>query len=223
LALQSGTMLGPYEIQLPIGSGGMGEVYRAIDTRLRRPVAIKVLHPELTASEAALDGASTAVTALAAAPKTDAGVTMGTLAYMSPEQLRGGDLDARSDVFSLGLVIYEMATGRRAFGGRTDAEISAAILYEEPPPPGEIVPAIPARLNDVILNTLEKDREDRCQTAADLRADLRRLKRELESRPSLAPVSSRHGIDRAATRSRARAGSTTLDRIQRRRRPGWAS
>jgi serine/threonine protein kinase len=328
LALQSGTMLGPYEIQLPIGSGGMGEVYRAIDTRLRRPVAIKVLHPELTASEAALErfqrearmasvlnhpnictiydvgtgqplfiamellegeslhqrllrgpldvqslivialgaaealdaahshgfihrdikpanifltthgpklldfglakapltasyGASTAETALAAAPKTDAGVTMGTLAYMSPEQLRGGDLDARSDVFSLGLVIYEMATGRRAFGGRTDAEISAAILYEEPPPPGEIVPAIPARLNDVILNTLEKDREDRCQTAADLRADLRRLKRELESRPSLAPVSSRHGIDRAATRSRARAGSTTLDRIQRRRRPGW--
>jgi len=112
---------------------------------------------------------------------TAEGVTVGTTAYMSPEQLRGQVLDARSDLFSLGLVIYEMVTGRRAFGGETSAVIAAAILSERPILPRDLRGDIPARLEDIILKTIEKDPADRTQTAAELRADLRRFKRELES------------------------------------------
>ena len=114
---------------------------------------------------------------------TEPGNTVGTVAYMSPEQLRGRDVDGRSDLFSFGLVLYEMATGRPAFTGETAAVISAAILHHEPPAPRTLRPDLPARLDDIILKALEKDRDDRYQTAADLRADLRRLKRELDSRP----------------------------------------
>jgi Tol biopolymer transport system component len=114
---------------------------------------------------------------------TEPGNTVGTVAYMSPEQLRGRDLDGRSDLFSFGLVLYEMATGRPAFTGETTAVISAAILHDEPPTPRALRADLPLRLDDIILKTLEKDRADRYQTAADLRADLRRLKRELDSRP----------------------------------------
>ena len=151
---------------------------------------------------------------------TDSGVTVGTIAYMSPEQLRGTDVDARTDVFSLGLVLYEMATGRPAFPGTTNAAVSGAILYEQPVPPCDLVPEIPTRLNDIILKTLEKDREDRCQTAADLRADLRRLKRELESHSShstadLAATS--HRKDTAAALAPLSDGRVTLDLIKRHR------
>ena len=86
-------------------------------------------------------------------------------------------------MFSLGLVLYEMATGRPAFGGKTSAAITGAILYETPRPPADIMPELPPRLNDIILKALEKDREDRYQTAADLRADLRRLRRERGLQP----------------------------------------
>ena len=127
---------------------------------------------------------------------TDSGVTVGTVAYMSPEQLRGKEIDGRTDVFSLGLVLYEMATGRPAFTGKTSAEVSGAILYEPCVSPIEIVPGIPARLNDAILRTLEKDRDDRYQTAADLRADLRRLRREIDS----------HGSHQMATLTAAAPG-----------------
>jgi eukaryotic-like serine/threonine-protein kinase len=112
---------------------------------------------------------------------TASGATVGTIAYMSPEQLRDKPLDARTDIFSLGLVLYEAATGCAAFTGQSSAEISAAILHEPPALPRQIAPAIPAHLEDIILKSLEKDREDRYQTAADLRADLRRLRREVES------------------------------------------
>ena len=288
MALDTGTRLGPYEILAPLGAGGMGEVYRARDTRLDRQVAIKVLpagavstqalerfereakaiaalnHPgicavydvgttpvpflvmELLDGEtlhqrlargrldvpalleiglALADALATAhakgivhrdlkpanivltprgpkildfglarigetiaqadvdVTAFPTlsgqTPLTDTGVAIGTVAYMSPEQLRGEALDARTDLFSLGLVLYEMATGKRAFSGTTSAVTSAAILHEQPIAPRELQPDIPARFEQAILTLLEKDREVRTQTASELRAELTRLKREL--------------------------------------------
>ena len=112
-------------------------------------------------------------------PLTDAGVAVGTVAYMSPEQLRGEALDARTDLFSLGLVLYEMATGKRAFSGATSAVTSAAILHEQPTAPRELQADIPARFEQAILTLLEKDREVRTQTASELRAELTRMKREL--------------------------------------------
>jgi serine/threonine protein kinase/Tol biopolymer transport system component len=288
MALDIGTRLGPYEILAPLGAGGMGEVYRARDTRLDRDVAIKVLpagavsaqslerfereakaiaalnHPGICAvydigtspvpflvmellegetlhqrlAHGRLDASGLLEIALALAdalatahargivhrdlkpanivltprgpkildfglariseavaqadldvtgfptlslqtPLTDAGVAVGTVAYMSPEQLRGEALDARTDLFSLGLVLYEMATGKRAFSGTTSAVTSAAILHEQPAPPRELQPDLPVRFEHAILTLLEKDREVRTQTASELRAELTRLKREL--------------------------------------------
>ena len=287
MALSPGTYFGPYRIEAPLGAGGMGEVYRATDTRLHRPVAIKVLPQALSASSQALkrfqrearaasalnhpnictvydigevggqtflvmellegetlqqrlmrgalqvpllvdtslaladalDAAHRAgivhrdikpanifltargpkildfgvakttlpaeviagqVTESIVADLTDCGVTIGTVAYMSPEQLRGEPLDARTDLFSLGLVLYEMATGRRTFAGATSAVISAAILHDAPIPPRQIRGELPAPIEDVILKALEKDRAVRCQTASELRADITRLKRDLD-------------------------------------------
>jgi len=296
LALDSGTRLGPYEIVAPAGSGGMGEVYRARDTRLNRLIAIKVLpdaasplalerferearaiaalsHPGICAVYdlgttpvpflvmELLDGetlqarlqrgsldvqtfieiALNLADALAAAhakgivhrdlkpanifmtahgpkildfglarvtegdsllevggttiptqaPLTDAGVAVGTTAYMSPEQLQGAALDARTDLFSLGLVFYEMATARRAFAGATAAVTSAAILHEQPIMPRQLRPDLPVRLEETILALLEKDRDVRTQTATELRAALMRVKRELSgsrTSESSAPV-----------------------------------
>jgi Tol biopolymer transport system component len=324
VSLQPGSHLGPYEIQRLIGRGGMGEVYQATDTRLHRPVAIKILSEELTTSVAAmerlqreartasllnhphictvydvgtteppfiamellegeslqqrlqrgrleapalLDIAIAAADGLAAAhshgfihrdikpanifltshgPKlldfglakvhapaplvpwsgdqtrpadaviTDSGVTVGTQAYMSPEQLRGEDVDGRTDIFSFGLVLYEMATGRPAFTGPTSAAIGGAILYEMPRSPIELAVDIPPRLNEIILKALEKDPDERYQTAADLRADLRRLRRDRESshlQPTAAMV--RHPDQRAGSANAL--GLEHRDRVVRRR------
>jgi tetratricopeptide (TPR) repeat protein len=273
LSLTPGTRLGPYEIISPLGEGGMGEVYRARDTRLVRDVAIKVLPSEVAADTArrarferearavaalqhpnictiydvgggadgvsflvmellqgetlqrrlargplddnefsevaialtgALDAAHVAglvhrdikpanvflsshgpkildfglaktvfhqpavvdslqSTRLADGPLTEHGSTVGTVAYMSPEQVRGEDVDVRTDLFSLGLVLYEMATGLPAFGGATSAVISAAILHEQPRPPRQIRPELSGRLEDVILKAIEKNRALRYQ------------------------------------------------------------
>src|SRR5579862_4751183 len=285
-----GTRLGPYEILSAIGAGGMGEVYKARDTRLERDVAIKVLTPHLTESSQARErfkreaqavaalqhpnictihdvgetsdgqtflvmellqgqtlqqrlargpldvpsivGVGIALAdALAAAhaagivhrdikpanifltarglklldfglakadigPAGDAsiqdtreqslsltgtGTIVGTVAYMSPEQLRGEDLDAQTDLFSLGLVLYEMATGRQAFAGATGAVISAAILHQDPAPPRGVRADLPEPLEHVILKAVEKDRALRYQHASDIRADLLRLKRDSDS------------------------------------------
>jgi serine/threonine protein kinase len=284
VALDTGTRLGPYEILGPLGSGGMGEVYRARDTRLDRVVAVKVLpadarssnalerfereakaiaalnHPGICAvydvgtapvpylvmelregetlherlsrgplevpalvdtglaladalaaahgkgivhrdlkpanivltargpkildfglargTEAAAEAGALATayeTLSANSPLTDAGVTVGTVAYMSPEQLRGESLDARTDLFSLGLVLYEMATARRAFSGGTSAVISAAILHEHPTAPRQTRADLPPRLEQAILTLLEKERDLRTQSATELRAELTRI------------------------------------------------
>jgi serine/threonine protein kinase len=279
MPLASGTRLGPYEITGPLGAGGMGEVYRARDTRLERTVAIKILpahlssdtlrrqrfereaktisglnHPHicvlydvghqdgidylvmecvegetlekrlekgslpleqvlkygmqiadaldkahrsgvvhrdlkpgnvmLTPSGAKLldFGLAKAVqTALAgeisslatlSKPFTAGGTIIGTIPYMAPEQLEGKEADARTDIFALGAVLYEMTTGRRAFAGKSQASLIAAILEKEPTPISELQPMSPAGLDQVIKTCLAKDPEDRWQAARDAKLQL---------------------------------------------------
>ncbi len=282
MAIRVGTRLGPYEILGPLGSGGMGEVYRARDTRLGRSVAIKVLperfagdpqalarfereakavaalsHPNILAIHdfgaeggvlyavtellegetlrarlererlpwrksleigiAVAEGLSSAhkhgivhrdlkpdnlfltddghvkvldfglarmepVTPLAdgtAAPttpaQTESGTVMGTVGYMSPEQIQGRLADARSDLFSLGCVLYEMLSGRRAFAGASPTETMAAILRDHPPDLEGSGRALPAGVNRVVARCLEKNPEQRFQTARDLAFALKEL------------------------------------------------
>ena len=288
--LAVGTRLGPYELQALLGAGGMGEVYRARDTRLNRTVAVKVIlhsqssdpmrrkrfereayaiaalqHPNIctlhdvgqqdgvdylvmeylegetlgarlrkgklpfdltlryaTEIADALDTAhqrgivhrdlkpgnifvtthgevkvldfglakleesdtdpdTSAQTAADPEILTTPGVAMGTAPYMSPEQARGDDLDSRTDIFSLGAVLYEMATGKMAFPGKTMAMVHKAILDQAPTPPSQLAPSIPERFDGLIEKSLEKDRDLRYQSAAELRADLNRLKRDTTS------------------------------------------
>jgi serine/threonine-protein kinase len=112
---------------------------------------------------------------------TSTGVSMGTVAYMSPEQVRGQELDERTDLFSLGLVLYEMATGRQAFAGNTSGVVFEAILNRAPTPATRLNPEISPQLEQIINKALEKDRALRYRTAADLSADLQRLKRDTDS------------------------------------------
>ena len=131
---------------------------------------------------------------------TNPGSAVGTAAYMSPEQLRGKELDGRTDLFSFGVVLYEMATGDLPFRGETSAVITEAILNRHPTGVIRLNPAIPQKLEEIINKSLEKDRDLRCQTAAELRADLKRLKRSIESSRSVA-VAERNGISSSSSLS----------------------
>ena len=281
MALQPGTTLGPYEIQAPLGAGGMGEVYKATDTRLDRTVAIKVLlahvaddpdlrqrfereaktisslnHPHIctlhdigqqdgtdylvmeylegetlaarltkgplptdqvlryaTEIADALDKAhrkgithrdlkpgnimitkagtklldfglaklkqpAAGAGGMSAVPTLSAGLTMqgtilGTLQYMAPEQLEGAEADARTDIFAFGAVVYEMATGRKAFEGKSQATLIHAIMGVDPPPISTIQPVTPPALDQIVKTCLAKDPDDRWQSAGDLGRQLK--------------------------------------------------
>jgi eukaryotic-like serine/threonine-protein kinase len=125
-------------------------------------------------------GVSAMPTASADTLLTNPGTAVGTIAYMSPEQASGEKLDARTDLFSFGAVLYEMATGRMAFGGNTVAIIHEAILNRAPVPPERLRPELQPKLKEIINKALEKDRKLRYQNASDIRTDLQRLKRDMD-------------------------------------------
>ncbi len=182
--------------------------------------------PQSRAATAGMEGATIAGTTTEGTTEEDdphltsPGVAVGTVAYMSPEQVRGADLDPRTDLFSLGAVLYEMATGRQAFDGNTSAVIFHSILAGEPAPASERNPELPKGIDEIIRRALEKDRELRYQSASGVLADLKRVKRDLHlpiSPPPAAeaPTSARTPVARAgkAERSSSTKHASAIDSL----------
>jgi TolB-like protein/Flp pilus assembly protein TadD/predicted Ser/Thr protein kinase len=152
---------------------------------------------------------------------TSPGTTLGTVAYMSPEQARGEELDARTDLFSFGVVLYEMSTGRLPFPGSTSAVIFHAILSQPPISPLRLNPQIPPKLEEIIHKALEKDRKLRYQSAADLRTDLARQKRDTDSSRSAVPRPAAEAGPQAWWRSKLAVGIAAVLLIVAVAAAGW--
>jgi serine/threonine protein kinase/Tfp pilus assembly protein PilF len=161
---------------------------------------------QMTAKEAPDHNSETITHNTAAQYLTSPGMMLGTVAYMSPEQVRAKDLDARTDLFSFGAVLYEMATGNMPFNGDSSAEICSAILRDEPPLPSQVTLPLSSELEAIIVKALEKDRELRYQHASEIRTDLQRLKRDSESGrySAVSSSSGRRTREKPAPRKRKR-------------------